>query len=89
MSRTLLIAVRFHDGRYHGTGLWPPAPARLFQALVAAAAEGVAIPTAEQKALEWLETLDPPEIAAPLARKGQSFRNFVPNDHGGWHHPRR
>ena len=40
MPRTLRLSVHFHDGRYHGTGPWPPAPARLFQALVAAAAVG-------------------------------------------------
>jgi CRISPR-associated protein Csb1 len=38
MPGVLLIAVHFHDGRYHGAGDWPPAPARLFQALVAGAA---------------------------------------------------
>ncbi|WP_409194161.1 type I-U CRISPR-associated protein Csb2, partial [Accumulibacter sp.] len=40
MPRALLIAVRFHDGRFHGRPEWPPSPARLFQALVAAAATG-------------------------------------------------
>ena len=37
MERALLVAIRFHEGRYHGAGGWPPAPARLFQALMAGA----------------------------------------------------
>ena len=47
MSRALLLAVRFYEGRYHGHADrfrgaegWPPSPDRLFQALVAAAARG-------------------------------------------------
>lgn len=74
----LLIAVRFHDGRYHGCPDWPPSPARLFQALVAGAARGKAI--AHARALEWLETLDAPTIAAPPHRPGQGFSNYVPNN---------
>ena len=80
MPRALLIAVRFHDGRFHGRPEWPPSPARLFQALVAAAAHGATIPQAEREALGWLERLDPPLIVAPPARLGQSFDNFVPNN---------
>jgi hypothetical protein len=34
MPGALLVTVRFHDGRYHGSGDWPPSPARLFQAAV-------------------------------------------------------
>ena len=37
MSHGLVIHVHLHEGRYHGEGDWPPCPARLFQALVAAA----------------------------------------------------
>ncbi|WP_374763459.1 type I-G CRISPR-associated protein Csb2 [Yunchengibacter salinarum] len=80
MTRALIISVCFHDGRYHGTGPWPPAPARLFQALVAAAAEGGDVPANAQAALAWLETLPPPEITAPIARAGQGYRNYVPNN---------
>lgn len=79
MTRALLISVRFHDGRYHGTGDWPPSPARLFQALVAAAAK----PAFEQTscdALKWLEKLDAPVIAAPTKREGQHVSLFVPNN---------
>jgi len=80
MPSALLISVRFHDGRYHGTGPWPPAPARLFQALVAGAARGGAIPDDAAAALGWLEGLDAPVIAAPPARPGQPYRNYVPNN---------
>ena len=80
MPHALLISVRFHDGRYHGAGPWPPAPARLFQALVAGAAEGGVIPPVAHKALAWLETLDPPIIAAPSARAGRSYKSYVPNN---------
>lgn len=77
----LLISVRFHDGRYHGTGDWPPAPARLFQALVAAAPKTNG--TLEQKchdALAWLERRAAPVIAAPSRQVGQHVSLFVPNN---------
>ena len=80
MNDALLLSIRFHDGRYHGSGDWPPAPARLFQALVAGAARGSQLADADAAALEWLETLDAPVIAAPTVREGQSFTNFVPNN---------
>lgn len=77
---TLLISVRFHDGRYHGSGEWPPSPARLFQALVAGAARGQNLSKRAVEAFEWLECLDAPAIAAPLAYIGQGFKTFVPNN---------
>ena len=80
MPTALLISIRFHDGRYHGRGDWPPSPARLFQALVAGAAQGETLAEEDLRALSWLETLAPPTIAAPLARAGQGFRSFVPNN---------
>ena len=83
----LLISVRFLEGRYHGEGDgfherdgWPPSPARLFQALVAAAARGAVIPAAEQAALRWLEELPPPRVAAPPGHQGKSVPQFVPNN---------
>ncbi len=80
MTRALLLSVRFHDGRYHGAGDWPPAPARLFQALVAGTAKGAELSDTDKVALEWLETLDAPIIASPAARAGQAFKNYVPNN---------
>ena len=80
MIHALLLSVRFHDGWYHGAGDWPPAPARLFQALVAGAAKGAVLAEDDKDALEWLETLDAPVIASPAARPGQPLRNYVPNN---------
>jgi CRISPR-associated protein Csb2 len=76
----LMISVRFHDARYHGSGEWPPSPARLFQALVAGAARGENLSARALEALQWLEGLDAPTIAAPAAFPGQGFKNFVPNN---------
>lgn len=86
MSQSLVIAVRFHEGRYHGQSDrfgddgWPPFPGRLFQALVAGAARGATLHAEDRRALEWLEELDPPRIAAPAVRRGQAVRRFVPNN---------
>lgn len=87
MPRSLLIAVRFHEGRYHGQGDrvgdedgWPPSPGRLFQALVAGAARGATIRSEDRRALEWLEQLDPPRIVAPAMRRGRAVRRFVPSN---------
>lgn len=76
----LLVTVRFLEGRYHGWPEWPPSPARLFQALVAGAAHGARLEDEDARALEWLETLDPPVIAAPSSRKGMGFNNYVPDN---------
>ena len=87
MPRSLLIAVRFQDGRYHGqedgfdgANGWPPSPGRLFQALVAAAARGAWIVADDERALKWLERLDPPKIAAPAVRRGRAVKLYVPNN---------
>jgi CRISPR-associated protein Csb2 len=80
MERVLLISVRFHDGRYHGTGDWPPSPARLFQALVAGVGQEGPLGDDVTRALEWLEELDPPVIAFPTAVDGVAVTNFVPNN---------
>ena len=87
MPRSLLIAVRFHEGRYHGredrfdgAEGWPPSPGRLFQALVAGTACGARLAAEDEHALKWLEQLDPPKIAAPAARRGRAVKLFVPNN---------
>jgi len=80
VAAALLLTVRFHEGRYHGRGDWPPAPARLFQALVAGAARGRHLPDDARNALGWLEAQDPPTMAAPLAEAGQEVTLFVPNN---------
>ena len=81
MTLVLLITVRLHDGRYHGIGDYPPAPARLFQALVAGAGlSGPQVLKEHAAALQWLEALDPPVIAVPHEAVGQQFRNYVPQN---------
>ena len=85
MQRALLVTVRLHEGRYHGLDdrhavEWPPAPARLFQALLAGAARGATVPAAAQAAFDWLQTLPPPVIAAPRGTPGQAYVSYVPNN---------
>jgi len=80
MQAALVLSVHFHDGRYHGTGPWPPAPARVFQALIAGAAWGSKLTEPHRAALGWLEALEPPVIVAPLARTGHGFTSYVPNN---------
>jgi len=80
MEQSFLVTVRFHDGRYHGTGDWPPCPARLFQALLAGTARGAHVPDAVRRSLDWLERLPPPTVAAPAGKRGVAYTNFVPNN---------
>lgn len=80
MDRILLLSICFHEGRYHGTGAWPPAPARLFQALVAGAAYGERLDPGARDALLWLEGCTAPVIAAPAARMGQALDVYMPNN---------
>jgi CRISPR-associated protein Csb2 len=77
----LVLHVRLHDGRYHGERDWPPSPARLFQALVAAAGLSGPLRQWEREALEWLEEQGPPTIGAPpdsRAERGVLF--YMPNN---------
>jgi CRISPR-associated protein Csb2 len=80
----LALEVTFLTGRYVATAYddrdsaeWPPHPARLFSALVAAHFE--TNPTAESQAtLEWFESLGAPEIHASDAWSRDVVTNFVP-----------
>lgn len=80
MSAALWILVRWHDARYHGADDWPPSPARLFQALVAGAGLAGRLGEAEEAALGWLESQDPPRIVAPAATLGQRVTAYLPNN---------
>ncbi len=80
MVAHLALTIRLHDRRFHGIDEWPPSPARVFQALVAGCARGAALPEPTQQALEYLEQLDPPLIAAPSCELGQDYGSFVPNN---------
>jgi CRISPR-associated protein Csb2 len=85
----LLLSVRLLDNRYHGLTdngnrpEWPPSPFRLFQALVAGNARGTSLPSDLVKALQWLESLDPPEIIAPRVEDGQVVLTYVLNNTDG------
>ncbi|WP_051330656.1 type I-G CRISPR-associated protein Csb2 [Niveispirillum irakense] len=82
-TRALLIEVTLLDARYHGVGDWPPAPWRLFQALVAGAYGGQwAAEEAADKdtAFTWMERLSPPHIATPSGHLGSEVLHYVPNN---------
>lgn len=83
MATRLVVSIRWHD-RFHGHALgkpeWPPSPARLFQAFVAGASRGHGLGAEDIRALEWLECLAPPEIAAPRGILGQQVSLWVPNN---------
>lgn len=74
----LVVRVRLHGDRFHGRPEWPPSPARLFQALVAAA--GPELSAASVSALRVLEALAAPVIAAPHIVEAAPLRAFVPNN---------
>lgn len=77
------ITVELLTGRFVATDYadrqeaeWPPHPARLFSALVAAYAD---LPNADERAaLEWVETLPPPLLAATQAARRDVLTVFVP-----------
>jgi len=79
-QRSLLVQVYLQQGRYHGAGIWPPSPARVFQALVAGAGPQQVLPEGVMQALLWLEGLSPPIIHAPVARIGQKVQQYVPHN---------
>ncbi len=47
---------------------------------MAGAAEGAKVPDAARDALDWLERLPPPAVAAPRGVPGQGYTRFVPNN---------
>ena len=82
----LAIEVNFLTGRFVATAHhnrseseWPPHPARLFSALVAAWGEGGDTPDPhEREALEWLEAQLPPSIVVPDGTPRKVLTHFVP-----------
>ena len=79
------IEVNFLTGRFVATchndrrqPEWPPHPARLFSALVAAWADADEPDLFELDALKWLESQAPPDIAASQAIPRKVISNFVP-----------
>lgn len=75
------ISATFLTGRYHGEE-WPPSPARLVQALVAAGKTGAnrsRWPETEA-VVRWLEGQDPPRILARATTRPAKYRLAVPNN---------
>lgn len=88
----LKLIVTFGNNRYHGRKSedeleFPPAPARLFQALIAGShcgAYGVIHQDKRDRALSWLEALEPPNIESPeVCDAGLGVTNYVPNNDDG------
>lgn len=75
------IRVSWPDGTYHGRE-WPPAPLRLYQAMLAGYRTGRAPDPRLDAALMHLETLDPPLIHAPTAIEQAPIAAAVPNNDG-------
>ncbi|MCY4669972.1 MAG: type I-U CRISPR-associated protein Csb2, partial [Rhodococcus sp.] len=65
-----------HNDRRRGE--WPPHPARLHSALVAAWAELERPDPGERRALEWIEKQGAPAIAASEAVPRNTVSHFVP-----------
>ncbi|GAB4373002.1 MAG: type I-U CRISPR-associated protein Csb2 [Bryobacter sp.] len=81
-SNYLCLSASWPTARYHAQE-WPPAPARVFQALIAGIMTGCyrqEIAPLAKPALEWLETLPAPLIGAKTASKLSEFRISVPNN---------
>lgn len=79
------VAVELLCGRYTAMQFndrtrpeWPPHPARLFSAMVAAWADADEPDPAERSALRWLEQQDPPVIRCSQGRGRQVVTHFVP-----------
>ena len=79
------IEVNFLTGRFVATRHndrrkpeWPPHPARLFSALVAAWADADEPDPKERTALEWMESQSPPAITASEAVPRKVVSHFVP-----------
>ena len=89
MNTWLCIDITLLVGRYHGRrrdgeeAEWPPAPHRLFSALLAAAHLGTRTlewSEAKAQAFRWLEEMDPPEIVASQASPLNPFTLSVPDN---------
>ena len=88
LEQYLCITIRplgeFWHGRSEDGGVeYPPAPFRLFQALVAGAYTGAYAgdqPEQKRKALEWLERQKPPLIIAPRHWELKPLGIYVPNN---------
>lgn len=77
------LSVEFLSGTFHGEG-WPPAPSKLYQALLAGARHryrrGDAWRKEFEAALKWLEGQPAPTIVAPMPVSGTPYRIFGPDN---------
>ena len=76
---TLRITAEWLDGRYHGRE-WPPAPYRLYQAMLAGLARTARGDPVLEAAVRHLETLPPPVITAPSVDARTETTAAVPNN---------
>ena len=76
---TLRITVEWLDARYHGRE-WPPAPFRLYQAMLAGYARTARGDPVLEAAVRHLETLPPPDITAPPVDACTETTATVPNN---------
>ena len=81
--RYLTGCVTASDPTHRARVEWPPHPGRIYMALAAAHFETGELPE-RRAALEWLETLGPPRIAAPEYHERTMVTQYVPvNDKAG------
>src|SRR5437763_17121885 len=76
---------QFHGRDDDGDPEWPPAPLRLFQALVSAAAtrwRENQFQEYARPALQWLESIQPVVVAPRVSAKSFGYRMYVPNNSG-------
>jgi len=83
----LCLEVELLTGRYTATQFndraaveWPPHPARLFSAMVAVWADADRPDADEHAALEWLESLGPPELHCSAQRERAMVTHYVPDN---------
>lgn len=81
METFLTITVSLISGRFHGRNQrnlpeWPPSPFRLFQSLVAGAAQTISVDKA-RKTLEWLEQQSISSVLTPPAYEGKPATSYV------------
>lgn len=75
LTVTVTWLTRAYEAALDTTAEWPPHPARLYCALVAAAREG----STDDDALRWLEAQAPPVVLAPQASPS-TLTAFVPTN---------
>jgi CRISPR-associated protein Csb2 len=75
----LCLTVTWLSDRYHGLE-WPPAPLRVYQALVAGGAAAGGLSDAQGAALRYLDDLPPPRIVAPPTHPLAPATTAVPNN---------